>query len=148
LLHQAALDEVLAVRVVSSRGRRNQRGVKRKMSSYHLRRKGQGPQQPVASPQVVMRIQLIWADGGYAGKLIQWVSSLRNNSNLRLEIVKRSDAIKGFYVLPRRWVVERTFGWLGHHRRLSKDYEFLPETSENIIRVAMIKLMVRRLALK
>jgi hypothetical protein len=55
MLHQAALDEVLEVRVVSSRGRRNQRGVKRKMSSYHLRRKGQGPQQPnPARPQVVI----------------------------------------------------------------------------------------------
>jgi hypothetical protein len=55
LLHQAALDEVLEVRVVSSRGRRNQRGVKRKMSSYHLRRKGQRPQQPtLARPQVVV----------------------------------------------------------------------------------------------
>jgi hypothetical protein len=54
LLHQAALDEVLEVRVVSSRGRRNQRGVKRKMSSYHLRRKGQGAQQPNVRPQVVI----------------------------------------------------------------------------------------------
>ena len=93
-----------------------------------------------------LRIRLIWADGGYAGKLIEWVASLRNSNCLRLEIVKRSDAIKGFYVLPRRWVVERTFGWLGRHRRLSKDYEYLTETSENMIRVAMIKLMVRRLA--
>jgi putative transposase len=79
------------------------------------------------------RIQLIWADGGYAGKLIQWVSALRPGSPLKLEIVKRSDKVKGFYVLPRRWVVERTFGWLGRHRRLSKDYEFLPETSESMI---------------
>jgi putative transposase len=93
-----------------------------------------------------LRIRLIWADGGYAGKLIEWVSSLRSSNHLRLEIVKRSDGIKGFYVLPRRWVVERTFGWLGRHRRLSKDYEYLPETSENMIRIAMIKLMVRRLA--
>jgi putative transposase len=92
------------------------------------------------------RIQLIWADGGYAGKLIQWVSSLRPGSPLKLEIVKRSDKGKGFYVLPRRWVVERTFGWLGRHRRLSKDYEYLTETSESMIRIAMIKLMARRLA--
>lgn len=93
-----------------------------------------------------LRIRLIWADGGYAGKLIQWVSSLRGSNHLRSEIVKRSDGIKGFYVLPRRWVVERTFGWLGRHRRLSKDYEYLMETSENMIRIAMIKLMVRRLS--
>jgi len=92
------------------------------------------------------RIQLIWADGGYAGKLVQWVSALRPGSPLKLEIVKRSDKVKGFYVLPRRWVVERTFGWLGRHRRLSKDYEYLTETSESMIRIAMIKLMARRLA--
>jgi len=92
------------------------------------------------------RIQLIWADGGYAGKLIQWVSALRPGRPLKLEIVKRSEKVKGFYVLPRRWVVERTFGWLGRHRRLSKDYEYLTETSESMIRIAMIKLMARRLA--
>jgi putative transposase len=92
------------------------------------------------------RIQLIWADGGYAGKLIQWVSALRPGRPLKLEIVKRSDKVKGFCVLPRRWVVERTFGWLGRHRRLSKDYEYLTETSESMIRIAMIKLMARRLA--
>ncbi len=95
-----------------------------------------------------LRIRLIWADGGYAGKLIQWVFSLRSSNTILLEIVKRSDALKGFYVLPHRWVVERTFGWLGRHRRLSKDYEYLTETSENMIRIAMIKLMVRRLATK
>jgi len=94
------------------------------------------------------RIRLIWADGGYAGKLVQWVSALRPGSPLKLEIVKRSDKVKGFYVLPRRWVVERTFGWLGRHRRLSKDYEYLTETSESMIRIAMIKLMARRLAIK
>jgi putative transposase len=52
----------------------------------------------------------------------------------------------GFQVLPRRWVVERTFGWLGRYRRLSKDYEELPETSEAVVYVAMIHLMVKRLA--
>jgi putative transposase len=95
-----------------------------------------------------LRIQLIWADGGYAGKLLQWVSALRPSNPLVLEIVKRSDQRNGFQVLPRRWIVEWTFGWLGRHRRLSKDYEYLPETSENMIRLAMIRLMIRRLALK
>jgi putative transposase len=95
-----------------------------------------------------LRIRLIWADGGYAGKLIQWVFSLLSSNHLLLEIVKRSDALKGFYVLPHRWVVERTFGWLGRHRRLSKDYEYPTETSENMIRIAMIKLIVWRLATK
>ena len=92
-----------------------------------------------------LRIRLIWADGGYAGKLLQWVSALRLDNPLKLEIVKRSDQMKGFHVLPRRWVVERTFGWLGRQRRLSKDYEFLTRTSETMIHVAMIGLMLRRL---
>lgn len=92
------------------------------------------------------RLRLIWADGGYAGQLLQWVYNLRVVRKLRLEIVKRSDDIKGFKVLPHRWVVERTFGWLGRYRRMSKDYEALPETSETLIYVSMICLMLRRLA--
>jgi len=90
------------------------------------------------------RLCLIWADGGYAGKLIDWVL---NTHSLVLEIVKRSDDMKGFQVLPRRWVVERTFAWLSFCRRLSKDYEVLPETSEAMIYIAMIHLMVRRIAI-
>ena len=86
------------------------------------------------------------ADGGYAGALVAWVAGLRPRNPLRLEIVKRSDDQKGFVVLPRRWVVERTFAWLSFHRRLSKDYEALPATSETMIYVAMIRLMVARLA--
>jgi putative transposase len=93
-----------------------------------------------------LRLRLIWADGGYAGQLLDWVRSLRQRSRLNLEIVKRTDDVKGFKLLPRRWVVERTFGWLGRHRRFSKDYEYLPATSETIIYIAMIGLMIRRLA--
>lgn len=89
------------------------------------------------------RLQLIWADGGYAGKLIAWVKSF---CGLVLEIVKRTDDQKGFVVLPRRWVVERTFGWLGRYRRFSKDYEVHCQTSENLIQLAMIHLMLKRLA--
>ena len=88
------------------------------------------------------RLRLIWADGGYAGKLIEWVAEA---GQWVLEIVKRNDDVKGFVVLPRRWVVERTFGWLGRYRRLSKDYEQLPESSENMIYIAMTNLMLRRL---
>jgi putative transposase len=88
------------------------------------------------------RLRLIWADGGYTGKLVDWVKTL---CLWVLEIVKRSDDVKGFQVLPHRWVVERTFGWLGRYRRLSKDYEGLPESSEAMIYIAMIHLMVRRL---
>jgi len=88
------------------------------------------------------RLQRIWADGGYAGKLIGWV---QETCGWVLEIIKRSDVVKGFKLLPRRWVVERTFGWLGRNRRLSKDYERLPESSEAMVYWAMTRLMVRRL---
>lgn len=88
------------------------------------------------------RLQLIWADGGYAGKLIEWTW---HTGKWILEIVKRSDDVKGFKVLPRRWVVERTFGWLGRYRRMSKDYEQLTTSSENMIYIAMTSLMLRRL---
>ena len=88
------------------------------------------------------RLQLIWADGGYAGQLITWVQEL---GGWLLEIVKRPDESR-FVVLPRRWVVERTFAWLGRHRRLSKDYEALPESSETFILIATIYLMLHRLA--
>ena len=91
------------------------------------------------------RLQLIWADGGYAGKLIEWV---QERCGWLLEIVKRAPGVKGFQVLPRRWVVERTFGWLNLYRRLSKDYEVLPKTSETMIYATMCHLMVRRLARK
>jgi putative transposase len=89
------------------------------------------------------RLLRIWADGGYAGKLIGWV---QETCGWVLEIIKRSDVVKGFKVLPRRWVVERTFGWLGRYRRMSKDYERLPESSEAMVYWAMTRLMVRRLA--
>ena len=91
---------------------------------------------------VSKRLQLIWADGGYTGQLIDWV---KTTFQWTLEIIKRSDDQKGFKVLPRRWVVERTFGWLGRYRRLSKDYEYLTETSETMAYIAMIHVMVRRL---
>lgn len=88
------------------------------------------------------RLRLVWADGGYRGKLIDWVKQV---CGWTLEIVKRDKGVQGFQVLPRRWVVERTFGWLGRYRRLSKDYEGLTESSEAMIYAAMIRLMVRRL---
>jgi putative transposase len=88
------------------------------------------------------RLALIWADGGYAGKLIEWVKTL---GGWVLQIVRRCDDVKGFVVLPKRWIVERTFAWLGRYRRLSKDYEYLTVSSENMIFLAMINLMVHRL---
>jgi len=89
------------------------------------------------------RLQLIWADGGYAGKLIGYVLSIYC---WILLIVKRSDDQKGFVLLPRRWVVERTFGWLMNYRRLCRNYECWTETSETVVKVAMIHIMLRRLA--
>jgi putative transposase len=88
------------------------------------------------------RLQLIWADGGYAGQLIAWV---RKRCGWILQTVLRPVGVKGFVVLPRRGVVERTFAWLGRYRRLSKDYERLPETSETLIYIAMIHRMSRNL---
>jgi len=89
------------------------------------------------------RLALIWADGGYGGRLVEWA---KQAGGWPIEVVKRPAAATGFAPLPRRWVVERTFAWLGRCRRLSKDYEELPATSEAIIRVAMIHLMLKRLA--
>jgi putative transposase len=92
------------------------------------------------------RLRVIWADQAYAGDLIAWVWALRPRRKVLLEIVKRPEGTKGFLLLPQRWKVERTFGWFGRYRRLAKDDEYLTQSSEAMIRVAMIHLMVRRLA--
>jgi len=88
------------------------------------------------------KLRRIWVDGGYRGVLLEWV---KLNFSFMLEVVLRSDDQKGFVVLPRRWVVERTFAWLSNHRRMSKDYERFCQTSETFIYVAMTRLMLRRL---
>jgi putative transposase len=88
------------------------------------------------------RLERIWADGGYVGPLVEWV---QQTCGWTLEIVKRSDAQSGFVVLPHRWIVERTFGWLARFRRLSKDYEACISSSEATILLAMIQVMLRRL---
>jgi len=92
------------------------------------------------------RVQIIWADGGYLGALVQWVKQLRPFGKLKLEIVRRCDHAKGFKVLPKRWIVERTFGWLFKSRRLCRDYEVRLDHSEAMIRICMIRLMLKRLA--
>jgi putative transposase len=91
------------------------------------------------------KLRKIWADNIYNGGIAEWVRNLRRRNRIELEIVKRPEGMKGFLVIARRLVVERTFAWLSFHRRLSKDYEYLPETSEAFIRIAMIRLMLARL---
>lgn len=88
------------------------------------------------------RLQLVWADGGYRGKLISWVAI---KCLWILEIVKRNDDLKIFQVLPKRWIVERTFSWLNRNRRLSKDYERKTTSSEAWIYFSMSILMLKRL---
>lgn len=92
------------------------------------------------------RRHFIRADQAYAGDLVAWAPALRPWRKVRLEIVKRLEGTQGFQLLPKRWIVERTLAWLGRYRRFSKDDEDLPPTSEAMTRVAMIHLMVQRLA--
>ena len=88
-------------------------------------------------------LELIWADGGYNAWQVDVAAA--KVPRLRLEIVKRSDDIKGFVVLPRRWLVERTFSWFGRNRRLAKDFENLAETFATFVTIASIQLALRRL---
>jgi transposase len=90
----------------------------------------------------VRTIQAVIADGGYTGKLIEWTKQM---FGWRMEIVKRNE-LHRFVVLPKRWVVERTFAWLNWSRRLSKDYELRPTSAETMIHIAYANLMLRRLA--
>ncbi len=91
------------------------------------------------------RLRVMWADGAYAGQLGSWVQTVSLGRWL-LEIISKDPQAKGFQVLPRRWVAERTFAWLGRCRRLSNDDEYLPDSSEAMLYLAMIRLMLRRLA--
>ena len=88
-------------------------------------------------------LELIWADGGYNAWQVD--AAVAKVPRLRLEIVKRSDDVKGFVVAPRRWVVERTFSWFGRNRRLAKDFENLAETLANFVTIASIQLALRQL---
>jgi putative transposase len=106
------------------------------------------------SAEALPCLEVVWADAGYAGAFARW---LLDDRGWRVEVVRHPDRQlwryglaerpgRGFRVLPRRWVVERTFAWLGQSRRLSKDYERLPATSEAMIHGAMTRIMLRRLA--
>lgn len=104
-----------------------------------------GAQQMLAqTPQEILdQLLLLWADAGFRGPdFADWVWQ---HCGCLVEIVKRSDDVQGFVVLPRRWVVERTFGWLSRFRRLSKDYERLAQTSQAWIYAAMVRIMLQRL---
>ena len=97
-----------------------------------------------AERQRFPRLVRIWVDGGFSGAaFVQWVM---DTVRLIFEVVLRPDGSKGFVLLPKRWVVERTYGWLHWCRRLNVDYERLPASSEALIHIAMIRLMLRRLA--
>lgn len=89
------------------------------------------------------RLQIVWADGGYEGALWVWIYTW---FKIVLAIVKRAADQTGFVVLPTRWIVERTFAWLGRYRRLSKDYEHCPKSSEGMVYAAAIHLLLKRLA--
>ena len=88
-------------------------------------------------------LQKVIADGGYRGEAT--AEEVRQDAGIPLEIVKRSDTAKGFVLLPKRWIVERTFGWLGRCRRLAKDFENLTRSHIGFIILAMIRLMLRRI---
>jgi len=90
-------------------------------------------------------LQVVFVDGGYAGKFLDWLANLPRHRHLRGEVVKKIHTDR-FEVLPMRWVVERTFAWLGNFRRLSKDYEMKTEHSEAMIYIASGSLLARRLA--
>ena len=95
----------------------------------------------VATPGAFPRLAHLWADGAYEAT----VEFARDYAGLRIEVVTRDPGTRGFVVLPRRWVVERTFAWLGRNRALSKDYEALPSSGEAWIYLAMLHLMLKRL---
>jgi transposase len=88
-------------------------------------------------------ISHVWADGGYTGRLVTWANKVLS---LTVQVVKRTDTTSGFAVLPRRWVVERTFGWITKHRRCVRDYETLPTHHEAMVHITMIMTMSRHLA--
>jgi putative transposase len=85
---------------------------------------------------------VIWVDQGFSGK--NFARVIQELVQARVDVICRNEP--GFQVLPKRWIVERTFGWWNQYRRLSKDYELLPETSESMIYTVMIRLMLKRLA--
>ena len=95
-------------------------------------------------PAPLPRLKKLWADGIYRGA--DFIADMYEQSGIEVEIVERDPAVKGFKLLPYRWVIERTFAWLSSYRRFSRDYELLVKTSDAMIYAAMVHLMLRRLA--
>ena len=94
--------------------------------------------------RVFVVLERLFADGAYSGT--ETAAAAKRIGKVSLEIVKRSDAAKGFVIVAKRWMVERTFGWLGRCRRLAKDFENLTRTQLAFVQLAMIRLMTRRIA--
>jgi putative transposase len=90
----------------------------------------------------LQRWVVLWVDGGYEERIEEWVAE---EYGIRVEVVKRPEGAKGWVLLPKRWVVERTFAWLGRWRGLAKEYTYLPESTEASILLAMTHLMLNRL---
>ena len=88
------------------------------------------------------RWQIVWVDGGFEHRIEQWVEE---HCSFRIEVVKRSEGKQGWELLPKRWVSERTFAWLGRWRALAREYDYRPETTEANILLAMTHLMLKRL---
>lgn len=95
-----------------------------------------------AAPEDVSNLLLIWVDAGFSGE--NFARVMAQVTSAKVEVVHRLQ--RNFQVLPKRWIVERTFAWWNQYRRLSKDYELLPEVSESMIYTVMIRLMLKRLA--
>jgi putative transposase len=97
--------------------------------------------------QALRRLQVIWADSKYGVHwLMKWIKGQRPHGKLHLEVVAKPPGQKGFRILPKRWIGERTFGWLVKSRRLVRDYETRTDHSESFIYIAMLRIMLRRLA--
>lgn len=109
-----------------------------------MRKKNEEPSVAIVDSQSVKTIQTVFVDGGYSGTLVDWGLQM---FGWLISVVKRTEA-HTFKILPKRWIVERTFGWMNWRRRLSKDYEKNPLYSEAMIYVAMVNIMTRRLAVK
>jgi putative transposase len=100
-------------------------------------------QELMMRPDRLQRLQVIFADGGYRGELVDWV---KENLHAELSIILKKELRNGFQVLPKRWIIERTNAWISRNRRLARDYERLVSSVESFIYAVMIRLGLRRLA--